>query len=266
MILLPFTILFLCCCLSTFSSVSRNINFNSLSDKATKFLTEARGNIDLAHQLYFRSEFNNDDSHNDIVRKTWDVMAEYLPMTDTAPLPDRTKKRLSTIAQACKGGAQLLDVGCGPATLVPFLRKSGMKLSGYVGLDISPEMVRISKVKVPNARFYCEDFEVFASAAEFRQERFQMVLLNGVIHYSKDPSATIVKALKIAGESVVVAHYQGARFVKQEKLSMPSIIQEMPDLKAVSEIAKAEGFAVDSVVSRKQNELEDLYLIKLQRG
>jgi len=50
-----------------------------------------------------------------------------------------------------KAGDRILEIGCGPGTIVPYLPHCE-----YVGFDMSAEYVAKAQKKFPNARFVCE--------------------------------------------------------------------------------------------------------------
>lgn len=49
----------------------------------------------------------------------------------------------------------LLDVGCGTGISIPYLK---LPPSQYLGLDVSPEMVRVARESWPDYEFVCADF------------------------------------------------------------------------------------------------------------
>ena len=48
-------------------------------------------------------------------------------------------------------GDRILEIGCGPGTIVPYLPESE-----YVGFDASAEYVEQARKKFPQAKFMCE--------------------------------------------------------------------------------------------------------------
>lgn len=84
------------------------------------------------------------------------------------------------IAGAVKGEGRaidLLDVGCGPGSLVPALREIGSV--NIVGIDLSPEMIEIARERYPTARFEVGDVEALA----FPDASFDAVLCSGMLHH-----------------------------------------------------------------------------------
>jgi SAM-dependent methyltransferase len=80
-----------------------------------------------------------------------------------------------------KAGARILEIGCGPATIVGYLPPSD-----YLGFDLSPEYVELAKRRFPKARFVCERVSQFSLAKE---ESFDVVLAFGIVHHLEDAEA-----------------------------------------------------------------------------
>ncbi len=57
-------------------------------------------------------------------------------------------------------GKSILDVGCGKGDFYDFLKQHNITCR-YVGIDISPEMIRLAKEAYPKGTFYCSDFNEF---------------------------------------------------------------------------------------------------------
>jgi cyclopropane fatty-acyl-phospholipid synthase-like methyltransferase len=97
--------------------------------------------------------------------------------------------------------AKILEIGCGPGNMVPYLPQSG-----YLGFDLSPEYIDQARKRFPKARFACERVSQFKLAAE---QSFDLVLAIGVIHHLDDSEAIQLfevahQALKAGGRLVTV--------------------------------------------------------------
>lgn len=68
-------------------------------------------------------------------------------------------KILSEIADL--NNSALLDVGCGFGDMLIFLSERGIKISSYIGIDISNSAINICKNKYPNQQFYLTDIFSF---------------------------------------------------------------------------------------------------------
>ena len=80
-----------------------------------------------------------------------------------------------------KPGARILDIGCGPGTVVPYL--SDVE---YVGFDISPQYIASARQRFPKATFVCERVSQFTLP---QRSYFDVVLALGIIHHLDDAEA-----------------------------------------------------------------------------
>jgi SAM-dependent methyltransferase len=86
---------------------------------------------------------------------------------------DQDRLILSRLLKTVSREAAVLDVGCGIGTTLEFLQSQGFQK--IVGVDISPEMVRITRDK---------DFQAFTTT-EFREipNRFDLLLFSHVLEH-----------------------------------------------------------------------------------
>ncbi len=78
-------------------------------------------------------------------------------------------------------GARILEIGCGPGTIVSYLPPSD-----YLGFDLSPKYIELAKRRYPKARFVCERVSQFSLANE---QTFDVVLALGIVHHLGDAEA-----------------------------------------------------------------------------
>lgn len=78
-------------------------------------------------------------------------------------------------------GARVLEIGCGPGTILGYLPRCD-----YVGFDISSRYIEIARKRFPHAEFFCERVNQFSVA---KQGRFDTVLALGIIHHLDDQEA-----------------------------------------------------------------------------
>jgi cyclopropane fatty-acyl-phospholipid synthase-like methyltransferase len=100
-----------------------------------------------------------------------------------------------------KIGARVLEIGCGPGTIMGYLPPSD-----YLGFDLSPEYVKMATRRFPKARFVCERVSEFSLAKE---QSFDVVLAIGIVHHLEDAEARQLfqiahEALKIGGKLVTM--------------------------------------------------------------
>lgn len=108
-------------------------------------------------------------------------------------------------------GDRILEIGCGPGTIVPFLPESE-----YLGFDVSEEYIAQARKKFssdssprknhPSAKFICERVSQYTLP---QREYFDIVLALGIVHHLDDSEAlqlfrTAHDALKPGGKLVTL--------------------------------------------------------------
>jgi SAM-dependent methyltransferase len=98
-------------------------------------------------------------------------------------------------------GCRILDIGCGPGTLVPYLPRSE-----YVGIDVSSDYIESARKRFPDATFICERVSNYKPP---HCSYFDIVLAMGVVHHLDDAEALRLfqiahEALKTGGKLVTV--------------------------------------------------------------
>jgi SAM-dependent methyltransferase len=78
-------------------------------------------------------------------------------------------------------GDRILDIGCGPGTMVPYLQGAE-----YVGLDVSEEYIDRARRRFPQARFVCQRVGEYDLV---EPNYFDTVLALGVLHHLDDDEA-----------------------------------------------------------------------------
>jgi SAM-dependent methyltransferase len=80
-----------------------------------------------------------------------------------------------------KPGDRILEIGCGPGTIVPYLPKTE-----YVGFDVSQEYVDQARGRFPDSKFVCDRVSEFTLP---NREYFDIVLALGILHHLDDTEA-----------------------------------------------------------------------------
>jgi cyclopropane fatty-acyl-phospholipid synthase-like methyltransferase len=98
-------------------------------------------------------------------------------------------------------GARILEIGCGPGTILRYLPKSE-----YIGFDLSAKYIEMAKKRYPHAQFVCERVSQFSLE---KHHSFDLVLALGIVHHLEDEEAKQLfeiayQALKPGGKLVTV--------------------------------------------------------------
>jgi SAM-dependent methyltransferase len=80
-----------------------------------------------------------------------------------------------------KQGARILEIGCGPGTIVGFLPQPD-----YLGFDLSPSYIERARKRYPQAEFVCERVSRFTLK---KHQSFDVVLALGIVHHLDDAEA-----------------------------------------------------------------------------
>jgi SAM-dependent methyltransferase len=87
---------------------------------------------------------------------------------------------------------RILDIGCGPGTLAPFL-----PTTDYVGFDASPEYIKLAQKRYPGLHFVCERVSQYTLA---EHGYFDIVLAFGILHHLDDAEA--IQLFRIACDAL----------------------------------------------------------------
>lgn len=77
--------------------------------------------------------------------------------------------------------ARILEIGCGPGNLLPYLPQSG-----YLGFDISSEYIEQARNRFPNAQFICDRVSKFSLP---QIGSFDVTIAIGIVHHLDDSEA-----------------------------------------------------------------------------
>lgn len=105
-------------------------------------------------------------------------------------------------------GDRILDLGCGPGSLLPYL-----PACDYVGVDLDPSYIAAAKARFPDrGSFRCEAAE---TVAEVEAGSFDLVVASGLLHHLTDEQA--VATMGVARRAL----RPGGRFVSLDGCFVP---------------------------------------------
>ena len=100
---------------------------------------------------------------------------------------DRSRRRLAAEYIRANADDAVLDVGCGPGSILPYLGQVR-----YVGIDANPAHILEARAKFQDGTFIAADF---TAAAPLDAASFDIVLSLGVLHHLEDAQARELASL-----------------------------------------------------------------------
>lgn len=234
-------------------------------------------------ELYegLKSDPSRSDCHAALVELTYDAVAAFLPVTHAPTPTPAAQKKLQAIARSSVDGSRrawsVLDVGCGTGLLLPFLSAAGAPPSRYRGIDISSRMIDRARADhkaeaFAGARFNAVSLETVAEEAAAAEagagavsgpgasglgaeagvdasRPYDVIIFNAALQFFPDTRLALSTASRLlcrgAHARLVIAHMQGAAFVRQEKEENPTVVRAlMPGLTELQDIGRGLGMSV----------------------
>ena len=91
-------------------------------------------------------------------------------------------------------GDRVCEIGCGPGRGTLFLTRQGIDV---VAIDISQRSLALARSRAPDARFVCSS----NVALPFRDDMFDVVVSDGVIHHTPNPRLAFAENARILRRS-----------------------------------------------------------------
>lgn len=181
--------------------------------------------------------------NKDSVRSFFDAAA---PGWDADMVTDSEKLTAILDAAGVGPGSRVLDVACGTGVLFPwYLRRQA---GTVLGVDLSPEMVRIAAGKVtdPRIRVLCADMETLPVT-----EAFDCCVVYNAFPHFEDPERLVSRlALWVRpGGRIAIAHSMGLETLRRHHAgAAKDVSREMLPAPALTALLEP-WFAVDTAVS-----------------
>lgn len=196
---------------------------------------------------------------NSDIRKVYKKIArKYAETYFGAEHPDDI--HVDKFAKLLPKGAKVLDIGCGIGDGADFFIDSGFD---YEGIDISPEMIKIAKQKVPRAKFRVLDMRKLDYPAESFDGIFAF---QSLVHLKKKDVPkmleTISRILKPKGHLFLALQKGIGEGEIYWELARENIFINRYTLDEISKLLKAVGFQIIYTASRSPLP-EDIQLHKM---
>ena len=149
----------------------------------------------------------------------------------------------------------ILDIACGTGTLFPFYFKRDV--ASVVGIDISPEMVKIAKGKFPETEIICGDAE------EYRfNKKFDVIMIYNAFPHFPNPEKLIKNLsghLKENGRFTIAHSMSRAEIQSRHQKRAAKVSLELPTVEVLAEML-GPYFNIDVIIS--DNEMYQVSGIK----
>lgn len=138
----------------------------------------------------------------------------------------------------------ILDIACGTGTLFPFYFKRDV--ASVVGIDISPEMVKIAKQKFPETEIICGDAEEY----QF-DKKFDIVMIYNAFPHFPNPEKLIKNLAELLKENgrISIAHSMSREEIQsRHQKRAANVSLELPTAEVLAEILRP-YFNIDIIIS-----------------
>ena len=138
----------------------------------------------------------------------------------------------------------ILDIACGTGTLFPFYFKRDV--ASVVGIDISPEMVKIAKGKFPETEIICGDAEEY----QF-DKKFDIVMIYNAFPHFPNPEKLIKNLAELLKENgrISIAHSMSREEIQsRHQKRAANVSLELPTAEVLAEILRP-YFNIDIIIS-----------------
>lgn len=140
-------------------------------------------------------------------------------------------------------GVSVLDVACGTGVLFPDYLKRGV--SSVIGIDISPQMVKIAREKYPQITVICNDVEKYP----FSQQFDVVMVYNAFPHFPAPESLiSVLAGLVKKGGRLSVCHSMSRQALAVHHRRAKEVSVELIEENALADMMST-FFDVDVIIS-----------------
>ncbi|HMS35158.1 MAG TPA: glycosyltransferase [Ignavibacteria bacterium] len=138
-------------------------------------------------------------------------------------------------------GSRVIEIGCGTGFIL-----DSLKPSRGVGIDISPEMIKVSKNKYPDYDFYLMDAENITI-----DEKFDFVIISDTIGYFEDVQRSLDQIRKLCSDDtrIIITYFNFLwlplmNLAETLRLKMPQVRNNWLDIMDISNLLDLTGFDI----------------------
>lgn len=138
-------------------------------------------------------------------------------------------------------GSRIIEIGCGTGFIL-----DSLKPSRGVGIDISPEMIKVSKNNYPDYDFYLMDAENITI-----DEIFDFVIISDTIGYFEDVQRSLDQIRKLCSDDtrIIITYFNFLwlplmNLAETLRLKMPQVRNNWLDIMDISNLLDLTGFDI----------------------
>ena len=138
-------------------------------------------------------------------------------------------------------GSKVIEIGCGTGYIL-----NSLNPSRGVGIDISPEMIKVSKDKYPDYDFYLMDAENITI-----DEKFDFIIISDTIGYFEDVQRSLDQIRKLCSDDtrIIITYFNFLwlplmNLAETLKLKMPQVRNNWLDIMDISNLLDLSGFDI----------------------
>ncbi|ASJ13785.1 class I SAM-dependent methyltransferase [Thermococcus radiotolerans] len=180
--------------------------FNLSAEDAGKLLSDW---VQIVEELYKMADYAFISAEHPKILMDFDKGADFWDMRLLMEL-NRTYRQLAASLLGLEDGMRILDLGCGSVSPVELGEAVGPN-GKYVGVDFSPGLLSIAKVRVRNARMDWVVLREMDIRKLVVKNTYDAVVMSFVLEYLENPGAAVKRAigtLEPGGKLVIIEPFR----------------------------------------------------------